>query len=453
MTDPKFYTSRSAAECYQDCPRYRYNQYFLGGKGLVGVQKSVPLVTGSAVHRGIEHLMSRLRIGEMPNVDIAVQEAVSQYRNDVEAVGFLDKTIKTDRQQEFTYNEQKALTEGLVRAWAIAEMPRIVERYKVIAVEREIEPIEIAPGVWFQSRVDAEMRELVSGDYFNYSIKTSKGWGEREENSYKSDLQGVTEIWAVEQDSLRADNLIDEMVKKLGELDGYSRYPQANIEQIMGYLLKKKLGKKVSGVRFCILIKGVRKKPDYYGNDPDALYITYSPLIRGYKLITPTEVRYSHSWFYPNPENKSGKSAIGKGWEPFNVWESDISIKQWVEMLASGSVQPECGDIIKQQVITPVEYFRAEGEIGEAIEEVKAQEARIKGAVNLVEIAIGQDDQTEYSSLLSRYFPHVRKHCEFHFGGPCEYKALCWKPEVTQDPVGSGLYQIRTPHHEAERGV
>src|ERR1035437_3466885 len=218
---PKFYTSRSAVECYQDCPRYRYNQYFLGGKGLVPMQKSVPLVTGSAVHRGIEHLMCRLRIGEEPNVDIAVQEAVTQYRNDVELAGFSDKLIKTDRQQEFTYHEQMALTEGLVRAWAIGEMPRIIERYKVIAVEREIEPIEITPGIWFKSRVDAEMKELVSGDYFNYSIKTARGWGEREENSYKSDLQGITEIWAVEQDSLRADNLIDNVVKNLEELGNY----------------------------------------------------------------------------------------------------------------------------------------------------------------------------------------------------------------------------------------
>lgn len=443
-----FYTSRSAVECTQDCPRYRYNQYFLGGKGLVSIQKSVPLVTGSAVHRGIEHLMCRLRIGEEPNVDIAVQEAVTQYRNDVELAGFSDKLIKTDRQQEFTYHEQMALTEGLIRAWAIGEMPRIVERYKVMAVEREIEPIEITPGIWFQSRVDAEMKELVSGDYFNYSIKTARGWGEREENSYKSDLQGITEIWAVEQDSLRADNLIDKMVGELGELNNYHRYPQANIEQIMGYLNKKKLGKKVSGVRFCILIKGVRKKPDYFSNDPDALAITYSPLIRGYKLITPTEVRYSHSWFYPNNENKSGKSAIGKGWEPFNVWESDISIKQWVEMLASGEIQPECGDIIKQQVITPVEYFRAEGEIEEAIREVTEQELKIKLAIEMLG---SKEWPTEH--VMASSFPHVRKHCMFHFGGVCEYLSLCWKPEVSQDPVGSGLYQIRTPHHEAERNL
>src|ERR1035437_5308000 len=442
-----FYTSRSAVECYQDCPRYRYNQYFSGGKGLVPVQKSVPLVTGSAVHRGIEHLMCRLRIGQEPNVDIAVQEAVRQYVNDCEVAGFSGKGVQTDRQQAYTFAEQKALTEGLIRAWAIAEMPRIVERYKVIAVEREIEPIEIVEGVWFQSRVDAEMQELVSGDYFNYSIKTARGWGEREENSYKSDLQGITEIWAVEQDSLRADNLIDKMVEDLGELDSYHRYPQKNIEQIMGYLGKKKLGKKVTGVRFCILIKGVRKRPDYFGNDPDALMITYSPLIRGYKLITPTEVRYSHSWFYPNAENKSGKSMIGKGWEPFNVWESDISIKQWIEMLASGEVQPECGDVIKQQVITPVEYFRAEGEIEEAIKEVSWQENKIKKTIEHL------GNLTNEQELIASMFPHVRKHCEFHFGGQCEYKALCWKPEVSQDPVGSGLYQIRTPHHEAERGM
>ena len=80
MNDKLFYTSRSAIECFQDCPRYRFNQYYLEGKGVVPIQKSVPLVTGSAVHRGVEHMLNRVRIGEPVGVDIAVGEAVRQYR-------------------------------------------------------------------------------------------------------------------------------------------------------------------------------------------------------------------------------------------------------------------------------------------------------------------------------------------------------------------------------------
>jgi hypothetical protein len=445
--DDRFLTSRSAVECFQDCSRYRYNQYYLGGKGLVGVQKSVPLVTGGAIHAGVEHLMNRIRIGEIPGVDAGVEVAVRKYRNDVEAVGFLDKQIKTDRQQLFTYNEQMALTEALIRAWAIVEMPRIIERYKVIHVEREIEPIEMTPGVWLQAKVDAELQDLQTKDYLNYSLKSLKQWDERSENSYKSDLQGITEMWAVEQDSARGDRILIDLVDLIKQLDteARGRVILSTIEQTIGYFNKKKEGKKVSAVRFCILIKGARYKSVYDTNVED-LFVTHSPLIRGYKLITPTSVEFAHSFNYPNPDNKSGKGRLGKGWEPFNVWEQ-MGVKTWIDMLMGGGVQPECGKVIEGQVITPVEYFRSQGEMDEAIREIGYQEAEIRLGLHYLTMK----DTWQEESVIAKWFPHIRKHCEFHFGGPCEYKALCWRPEVTADPIGSGLYQIRTAHHEAER--
>ena len=319
----------------------------------------------------------------------------------------------------------------------------------MVAVEREVEPLEIAPGVMFMARVDAELQEIGSGDYFNYSLKTMKSWNERSENSYKSDLQGVTEIWAVEEDSKRIDETISNIVNSLEMVK--DNFPAKAYTSIVEFLAKKKMGKKVSGVRFCILIKGERKKPDYYGNDPEALYITYNPLIRGYKKVTPTEILYAWSWFVPKPENKSGKGTIGQGWEPFNVWESDISIKEWIEALNGGLIQPECGNPVRQQVVTPVEYFRDEEEIEIAIMEIKLQERRIADGLDWLEKYRTQLTQHGVEEQLAEYFPHIRKHCEFHFGGPCEYKDLCWKPEVRNDPLGSGLYQIRESHHSSER--
>src|ERR1700690_4146783 len=108
------YTSRSMVESYAECNRYRYNQSFLLEKGLVRTQKSVPLVTGSAVHRGVEHLANRLRIGEAPDVDTAVLLAVKQYTEDVGTAGFSGKTMQNNKQQWFTFCEQKALTEALI---------------------------------------------------------------------------------------------------------------------------------------------------------------------------------------------------------------------------------------------------------------------------------------------------------------------------------------------------
>jgi hypothetical protein len=446
------FTSRSVVEAYQDCPRLRYNNYHLLGKGVVGVSKSVPLVTGSAVHRGVEHLLNRVRIGQEPDIETAVHLAVEQYVKDVEGVGFSGKNLQTDKQQWFTFNEQKALVEGLVRAWYIVELPRLVERYKVLAVERDIEPIVISYDyniLFHQAKVDAEFQEIATGDYVNYSLKTTKQWSERNEENYKSDLQGVTEIWAMEEDAKRENNRLDEMLALVNKLYEGDNSKYAQFTTVKAYLAKRKQDKKISAIRFCYLVKGIRKTPDYYSQDPEALMITYSPLIRGYKNFTPGGVSYAHSWFYPNPNNKSGKSILGKGWEPFNVWEA-MGVKEWMEMLPQ--LQPECGDIIKSQVVTPVEYFRSEAEIKEAIAEIKVLELRLsRGLFNIESKNSCDNPEAEEFRILTDYFPHNRKHCYFHFGYKCSYLPLCWQPEVAADPIGSGLYQIREAHHEAER--
>jgi hypothetical protein len=435
------YTSRSAIECYQDCPRYRYNQYFLLEKGVTRVAKSVPLVTGSAVHRGVEHLLNRARINQPPDVETAVHEAVKQYVLDVESVGFTGKNMQSDKQQWFTFSEQKALTEALIRAWYIVELPRIVERYRVLAVERDILPIEISPDIWFQAKIDAELQEISTGDYHNYSLKTCERWNETMENSYKSDLQGITELWAVEEDAKRQNHNITNIIKQCIEFKNQQVFPENNLLTIAKYFNSKKCDKQVNGVRFCFLVKGYVLN-DTYGEDPE-LRVIRNPLISGYKRITPSSVEYAHSFKFPNSENKSGYSTLGRGWDRFNVWETEMGVKGWIEMIQGGEIQPECSNPIKQCVVTPVEYFRDEAEVLEAIEEIRCQEQRVYRGAEYVKAGS--------TKALDEYFPHYRKHCEFHFGGSCEYKELCWKPEIKEDPIGSELYQIRQPHHEAER--
>jgi hypothetical protein len=451
------FTSRSMVEAYQDCPRYRFNLSFLSGKGLTRVQKSVPLVTGGAVHRGVEHLMNRVRIGaidektpiqnDSPDVNTAVDLAVQQYVAEVEGVGFTGKQLQTDKQQWFTFNEQKALTEALIRTWYLVELPIIVERYKVLAVEREIEPIELVPGVMWQAKIDAELQERGTGDFHNYSLKTCSEWNKRMEESYASDLQGVTEIWSAEEDAKRANGRLDKAIAEIqAYADGMKIAPKQLVD-IAVYLTKKKVDKKISGIRFCFLVKGKWMVPPI--DDPEAVKVTYSPLIRGYKNITPSGVGYAHSWNFPNPDNKSGKGALGRGWEPFNVWETEFGVKGWIEMLVKGEIQPECGDVVKQQVVTPIEFSRNDAEIEEAMEEVTKQEEMIEFQLRQLD-AMGTNPKAT-KSIMSRVFPHNRKHCYFSYGAQCPYLQLCWQPEIAADPVGSGLYEIRKAHHSYER--
>lgn len=439
------HTFRSAVESYQDCPRLRYNQFHYNGIGLVKVAKSVPLVTGTVVHKGVEVIGRAIIQGKPIDIDDAVMAAVEQYVRECESVGFTGKGMENDRQQSFTFREQKALAEALIRVWALIELPNILNRYKILAVEREIEPLNIIEDIKFLARVDMELQELNSGDYYNYSLKTIKTWGEKQDDSYRDDLQSLTEMWAVEQDSLRTNEAVRDICTHLEFLKLASKIPSNNADKIIEYLSKNFLpSKKIMGTRFCFLIKGARKKPDY---SEDSLYITYNPLIRGYKYISPDGIQYAHSWRYRNLENKSGFSTLGRGWTPFNVWESDISIKDWIYNLSQGNIQPEAGNAIGQAIITPAEYFRDELELDIAIREIQAQERYILQGLQILDT---EDDVVELIDAMAQFFPHRRQRCQWIFGDRCPYYEMCWQPEVSRDPIESGLYEIRKPHHSTE---
>lgn len=439
-------TARSMVDTYLDCARMRFNQYHYGQTGLVPIGRSIPLATGIHVHRGVQCLLTDLRAGGEPNIDYAVNHAVEVYMQDLEGKGFRGKGTATEPQQEFTFKEQCALIEGLVRAWAMRELPRIRVRYKVLEVEREIQPLHLAPNVEFMARPDAEFAELDSGDNIIYSLKTAALWNAKSESSYRLDLQGITEIWAVEQDAVEANYELG-LIKGMAEQLIPRRQDMAkNLMAISKFMTSATREKKIMGVRYCILIKGKRLKPDYAPED--AMYVTYSPLIRGYKNISPDGINYAHSFVYPNPENKSGTSRLGKGWVPFNVWEQkDMTVKSWLEFLDKQECQPECGDIIGAQIVNPLDYFRDEAEIKEGMREVRYQEERIMMALD--DLINAQDDKQAEDEILASVFPHHRKSCQFMYGDICEYVPLCWDAATKADPLHNG-YEQRIPHHTTE---
>jgi len=51
--------------------------------------------------------------------------------------------------------------------------------------------------------------------------------------------------------------------------------------------------------------------------------------------------------------------------------------------------------------------------------------------------------------VMDRVFPQNFSECESQYGA-CPYLECCWNKQVRRDPVGSGLYQPRVPHHKAE---
>ena len=63
-----------------------------------------------------------------------------------------------------------------------------------------------------------------------------------------------------------------------------------------------------------------------------------------------------------------------------------------------------------------------------------------------------QADNPNWLEHAGQHFPMHITNCETGWG-KCAYFEACHVPLITKDPVGSGSYQPRTPHHEVERKV
>ena len=431
-------TSRSMAELYQKCPRARYyTQFYVDvtsthtdsvvfgeqdnfTNGIVPVYSSIPLVTGSSVHRGVEHLLKRAKLNanvlSEDDCDGAVTVAQMLYAEEIGDAGFERSTIASDNQHEEVYREQLALTEALVRAWWFVELPMILDRFSIVSVEKDI-AVPLTAGITWMAKVDALLRDKKDKSLYAYSLKTAKEFTKRTEASYKDDLQGVTETWAIEE---------------------FGRQKGKEIRMM--------------GVRFCFLVKGKRHPENYDWDDENAKYITSSPLIRGWKNITPMDIQYAHSQWFPNKDNKSGKGRLGKGWEGFKVWEDYLGgVKGWIEALARNVYQPEIGDILGKQVVTPNEYFKDQVDINSTMNELISQESRVQQGVSVMYEAVAEGSMDEYASVLDDFFPRYRHSC--NYPTECCYKPICWDgcDPLHDTKNGDILYQIRTPHHEIEQ--
>lgn len=470
-----FYTSRSAIETGSigyGCLRRRWLRYLYKGKGITQAQANIPLTTGTCVHDGIEFLMRNVANGCIPSVEQHYLAEESNWLDSACSIALLsyqkivdDSGLEIgDQQQEFVLAQEMARTEALVRAWSIVELPQLVRYFNIYSVEDEI-VVPLSEGIMFQARVDAILQERQSGRMYNYSLKTMKDYRERvnakgKYNALNTDvrfetaLQMQTEAWAAEQCLKQRFQTVSEFLK----LANCRITEEKKWQQLSAFVAKymPTTSDKIAGTKHCFLIKGGKAKEAEYGEQ----FAGNNPLIRGYTRIVEDTTNYCHSWYYPNPANKGGKGTIGRAWQSFNVWEK-MTIKEWIALLNSKvqdhtgqlipEIQPECGDIIKQQVITPEESFMRREEIESTIVQITQAEREVSWRTS------GTFVDITFDTSLDELFPMNRSEC--YQMGVCEFVPIChlrdWKGDsvskgVRDDPVGSRLYKIRVPHHRAE---
>lgn len=445
---------RSRYQTGLSCLRRRWYEYEYptpdGGEthGIRPAKGALPLVVGSAVHAGLATLLRGAGDGES-KVEEAVEEALhgedGAFWPAIQAAGL---QLEEGEDAPRVALEAAAIIEALLRAYAFKRLPLLMkgdpaQEFEVLEVEKE-DTCDLGSGVTLMARADALLKEVCSGDLYIQSFKTAATWDSRQEKANRYDTQGLSEVMAV-QARLDAD--------AAAATDPSGLLPSSRI----------------MGIRMEFLLKGRRAQyPEGSGQ-----WVTFSPLIRGYKTkdSVPGETRYAHSYDWLDPEDinpKTGRpvkhTLSYKVWEPFWVWEEPSlgteggRVKAWIEMLNSGEVQPEAGDALAEAFVAPVPYFRQDQHIERLARQMAARETRIADDAGKVRNWLFMLRLTKTGSTrltlkmveddLDLFFPMNSAACAYP--SLCPYAGICWEGADPEQGLREGEWVARKPHHQPE---
>lgn len=427
------FSHRTGQSTYQRCPRQWYWSNVWEGIGLTRVRLDVPLARGIYVHRGLDYIL------QGRSIDDSINHALTTFDTEIGDRG-LDVSSLED--SSYVYNEQKALIEAMLYGWWKKRYPELLERYDILEVEREevweIGQFETAAGkvklIWL-GRVDALLREKDSNDLHLQSFKTTAEWDTRKDSAASHDIQGLSELCAVE-------HRLEQMWRSYHEDDAIAE--ESLTTPTWQYLRDLPEPPKIQGIRMEHLLAGQRMDPGK-GPKKTGRKVQYSPLIRGYKKdgITPDldEYAYKFQW-----DDEYGTHRLGKGWAPFNAWEQPGGVRAWIDKLASGGAQADLGDALDTQFVYPQPYYRQAEDVEDWQQQMIAEELRKFEAVEKLRTAV---DKNQRRLLLNVLFPQFRHSCDYP--RLCWAAELCFSPGYADYPDTTGLYKKRDPHHAAEK--
>jgi len=409
--------SRSEMITHKGCQRRHYYEKVYGGRGIVKIKLDAPLATGGYVHVGLAELLKGHSATD------AAWMATQLYMAECEARGM--QVEKTEDMGQVV-REQIGLTEAIIHLCARRTLPRLLEDYEVVDVEREewfvlYEDSKLT--IIMEARCDGLLRtrqtrkiggayseksfpvaaELTTGDLYVLSWKTASRWDSRAAKEAKVDMQGLSEAYAVEL----------------------------------------RVGEPVMGAQMCYFIKGQRKE---YPQD-SGQYIQSSPFVHAWMNGSgPTpQFAWTYTWDDPELVNDWGKPVghrLGKGWRHCFI-PDHMPVPEWIQMLDEGHVQPEAGDCLESQFVMPMPEARTPAQRFHWLRQAEAHALEI--AASSAAIA-GAQDQEDLEYLLDVVARQTERAC--NYPRACTFWELCWGGEDVENPIT--LYQIRDPNHPGD---
>jgi hypothetical protein len=417
-----YFTSRSAIVARQRCPRSRWLHYHYGGRGLSKIRLNVPQATGTYTHLGARLLLT----GHSP--EETAGQVLAAYDAEVIKRGM---DLESTESQQFVAEEQRAICEAFVWLMHLRVIPELKRDYEIVEVEQEdwfllYEDSQMV--IVVETRADAVMRERVhalaapggepeQGDLYILSWKTAKTWDKRKLRDARVDMQGTTEAYSTEL----------------------------------------RLAEPVMGTKMVHLLKGRRFEDDY---NPGT-YITRSPLIRPWAQQTGPvpEFAWSFEWSNSQELNDKGrpvKHRLGKGWRPTFIPEV-MPMREWIEMLHENRVQPEAGDCLQKQYVTPMPECRPQHKKFSWLRQTTAREVELAQSLVQIESVVKDGSVEQLDEAIDLMFEQYTHSCTYP--SECDMFAICHgsedaqqEAELTGEEVVNplSLYQPRDPHHVGE---
>lgn len=477
-SNEKFLIHRSAILTYKACPYKYFLEYALGGHGVVSFAMPQHLLIGIAIHRGLQHLLEHCRV-EHPDGDFSekcIDDAVDfAHKVFVEVIEKREIELKKKwngssydvEDLNYTIKEIYNLIEALIRAYAVYRLRNFLEEYEVLEVEKEEVFDSFSDIVTWLGKADGLLRRKKDNELVILSFKTASEFGNSNMFNIRIDMQGCSEIIAVEDRLNKHYKIFYEAFVKANAYvqevgDELHNYFHWKIRQTIGFVPIQ-----VFANQYEYLVKGKHRadssEPLKYKYQTHLLHAVKSDsaavaqLGSGLRFGASGSIEYE--WVIPQ-----GK--LPKGKKKFDVAD-DVGVKVWVDMLARGEVQPEKGDALEGVIIAGEERLAKrsleqlkEWRISTQFEaEEIAERVRTLNDLKL-RAAFPENESSTRDMLLEIYETKLKQFfrrdgmdsqlCYAYYGDKCPFTEHCHKGVMIEDGLESGMWIVREPHHELE---
>lgn len=447
------------------CKRARFNNYHVGpnGYGIALKGTKVPLMTGIGAHEGLAPILEWCRqhptwITTPPDDVIreGIKAAVAKYWKTVEARGFA--YLQASEDVKAVTQEQTYLVEGIIWAWCIEVLPHILERGQIIEVEvDDIYVIGCTCGLGDGT--------LTAPDH---EARDCAGYG-----------------WMCKPDFLVLTRLTQELEYHEFKTTGMDTPTFKDKWEVMIQMFaatldaERRLQKHVQTIYVHGLIKG-KYQGDYQQETGkyDGPRKQQSIFCYGYRrtAIPPMEgEEWAAQYNYTDSDGKNRR--LTKDYRKAGVWELPDYYLEGAQATTPGITKAEFWakwlptEVRKKQLILLGPFSRQTQMVSHFVDETVAEEqtwdqglwAAYDLAQSILEAQpehLTDDPQRDwwrlvwpnedFQRLIDRLFPRSYECRRYGARARCQFEDLCFKREGWDDPVLSGKFILRRPHHAPE---